>query len=178
MTGYDVFIILALLGSGAAGWFRGGLRELTALFSFMVAALIALVTLPWTAPIGRSLVNPDWAGSILAVGLTFLILYFGLRILASSLSKGFRGHALGVVDQALGLVIGLVRALVLIGAAHLTLMGVMTDNPPLWLTQARLFAVSEGSARTIQTVLPALGKGADAITPVVKSSVREGFSNQ
>ena len=34
--------MLALLASGAAGWFRGGMRELTALFSFMLAALLAL----------------------------------------------------------------------------------------------------------------------------------------
>jgi DNA repair protein RadA/Sms len=32
VTGYDVFVILVLLASGAAGWFRGGVRELTALF--------------------------------------------------------------------------------------------------------------------------------------------------
>ena len=38
--------------------------------------------------------------------------------------------------------------------------------------------VSEGAARAIQIVLPTLGKGADALTPVVGSSVREGFSDQ
>lgn len=178
MTGYDVFIILALLASGVAGWFRGGLRELTALFSFMLAGLIALITLPWTAPFGRSMVDPDWAGSVLAVGLTFLILYFGIRILASSISKGVRGNALGAVDQIFGLLLGLVRALCLIGGAHLTLMGIMEDNPPQWLTDAALLPVSESSAKGIQMVLPALGKGADALTPVVKTSVREGFSDQ
>ncbi len=178
MTGYDVFVILVLLASGAAGWFRGGVRELTALFSFFLAGLLALITLPWTAPFGRSLVDPDWAGSVLAVGLTFLILYFGLRFLGSAISKGARGNALGVFDQTFGLALGLVRALALIGAAHLTLMGVMTDNPPHWLTQAALAPVSAKAAETIQMVLPTLGKGADALTPVVGSSVREGFSDQ
>ena len=91
MTGYDVFVILVLLASGAAGWFRGGVRELTAFFSFFLAGLLALITLPWTAPFGRSLVDPDWAGSVLAVGLTFLILYFGLRFLGAAISKGARG---------------------------------------------------------------------------------------
>ncbi|MFC5389168.1 CvpA family protein [Brevundimonas bullata] len=178
MTGYDVFVILVLLASGAAGWFRGGVRELTALFSFFLAGLLALITLPWTAPFGRSLVDPDWAGSVLAVGLTFLILYFGLRFLGSALSKGARGNALGAFDQTFGLLLGLVRALALIGGAHLTIMGVMTDNPPRWLTQATLAPVSAKAAEIIQIVLPTLGKGADALTPVVGSSVREGFSDQ
>lgn len=178
MTGYDVFVILVLLASGAAGWFRGGVRELTALFSFFLAGLLALITLPWTAPFGRSLVDPDWAGSVLAAGLTFLILYFGLRFLGSAISKGARGNALGAFDQTFGLLLGLVRALALIGGAHLTIMGVMTDNPPRWLTQAALAPVSAKAAEIIQIVLPTLGKGADALTPVVGSSVREGFSDQ
>lgn len=178
MTGYDVFVILVLLASGAAGWFRGGVRELTALFSFFLAGLLALITLPWTAPFGRSLVDPDWAGSVLAVGLTFLILYFGLRFLGSAISKGARGNALGAFDQTFGLLLGLVRALALIGGAHLTIMGVMTDNSPRWLTQAALAPVSAKAAEIIQIVLPTLGKGADALTPVVGSSVREGFSDQ
>lgn len=178
MTGYDVFVILVLLASGAAGWFRGGVRELTAFFSFFLAGLLALITLPWTAPFGRSLVDPDWAGSVLAVGLTFLILYFGLRFLGAAISKGVRGHALGSLDQVFGLALGAVRALALIGAAHLTLMGVMTDNPPRWLTDAALAPLSAKAAEVIQIVLPTLGKGADALTPVVGSSVREGFSDQ
>ncbi|MNQ41322.1 Colicin V production protein [compost metagenome] len=178
MTGYDVFVILVLLASGAAGWFRGGVRELTALFSFLLAGLLALITLPWTAPFGRSLVDPDWAGSVLAVGLTFLILYFGLRFLGSAISKGARGNALGAFDQTFGLLLGLVRAMALIGGTHLTIMGVMTDNPPRWLTQATLAPVSAKAAEIIQIVLPTLGKGADALTPVVGSSVREGFSDQ
>ena len=32
-------------------------------------------------------------------------------------------------------------------------------------------------ARMIQIVLPSIGRGADAITPVVDSSVRRGFSD-
>jgi len=178
VTGYDVFVILVLLASGAAGWFRGGVRELTALFSFFLAGLLALITLPWTAPFGRSLVDPDWAGSVLAVGLTFLILYFGLRLLGSAISKGARGNALGALDQVFGLALGLVRALALVGAAHLTIMGVMSDDPPRWLSQAALAPVSAKAAEVIQMVLPTLGKGADALTPVVGSSVREGFSAQ
>lgn len=177
MTGYDVFVILALLASGAAGWFRGGVRELTALFSFALAALAALITLPWTAPVGRSLVDPDWAGSILAVGLVFVALYFSLRFIGGAVSRGARGHALGALDQTLGLAVGLVRALTLIGGVHLTIMGAMADNPPIWLKDAASAPLSQGAARAIQIALPSLGKGADALTPVVGSSVREGFSD-
>ena len=178
MTGFDVFVILALLFSCAAGWFRGGLRELTSLFSLGLAVLVALITLPWTAPFGRDLVNPDWAGSLLAVGVVFVVTYFGLRFVTNALSKGVRGNVLGTMDQIGGVVIGLVRALGIIGAVHLILMGIMADNPPRWFAEAKTLPVSIKAAETIQNVLPVLGKGADAITPVVKHSVQEGFSDQ
>ena len=178
MTGFDVFVILAILLSAAAGWFRGALRELTSLFSFMLAGLVALITLPWTAPLGRDLVDPDWAGSILSVGVVFVVLYFLIRWTAGALSKGVRGHALGAIDQTLGLALGGLRALALIGSVHLILMSVVGDNPPRWFAQARSLPLSMASASAIQSVLPAMAKGADALTPLVKKSVHEGFSDQ
>lgn len=178
MTGFDVFVILAILLSAAAGWFRGALRELTALFSFFLAGLISLLTLPWTAPFGRGLVEPDWAGSILAVGVVFVTLYFIIRWTTGALSKGLRGNALGTLDQIIGVALGVVRALALIGAVHLILMGVVGDNPPRWFVTAKTLPLSTLSAATIQITLPAVAKGADALTPVVQKSVTEGFSDQ
>ena len=106
------------------------------------------------------------------------MLYFGLRFLGSAISKGARGNALGAFDQVFGLALGLVRALALVGAAHLTIMGVMTDNPPRWLTNAALAPVSAKSAHGHPD------RAADARTrrrrpdAVVGSSVREGFSDR
>ena len=46
MTGFDVIAILVILASAAAGWVRGGTREIITLLSFVLAAFIALVALP------------------------------------------------------------------------------------------------------------------------------------
>lgn len=178
MTGFDVFVILVLLFSCAAGWFRGGMRELTAFFSLMIAVLVALITLPWTSRLGRHLVDPDWAGSILAVGVVLALTYFGLRFTTNALSNGLRGHVLGTFDQLCGLLLGALRALAIIGAVHLTIMGIIGDNPPRWFIDARTLPLTSKAAHGIQIALPVIGKGADTITPVVKNSVREGFSDQ
>ena len=50
MTGFDVIAILVILASAAAGWVRGGTREIITLLSFVLAAFLALVALPVTAP--------------------------------------------------------------------------------------------------------------------------------
>ena len=180
MTGYDAFAILIILASAAAGFVRGGVRELITLFSFILAAFVALIALPLTAPVGRSLIDPDWAGTIFAAILSFLLIYFGIRIFGSTLSKRAQAHPhLGGVDRFFGAFVGAGRALVLIGAVHLVIAAAMPgEKTPRWLTGAALSPLSEGSAKAIQVVLPTLGKGADALTPVVGSSVREGFSDQ
>ncbi|MBU2380820.1 MAG: CvpA family protein, partial [Alphaproteobacteria bacterium] len=61
MTGFDAFAIIVILASAAAGWVRGGTREIITLLSFVLAAFLALVALPLTAPLGRALIDPDWA---------------------------------------------------------------------------------------------------------------------
>jgi membrane protein required for colicin V production len=179
MTGFDAFAILVILASAGAGWIRGGTREIVSLLSFVLAAILALISLPMTSRLGRSLIDPDWAGSVFAAVLTFLILYFGIRILGSALSKGAKGHPmLGGVDRFVGLLVGIGRSLVLLGAIHLVVVSALPgERTPRWLAEATLHPVSEGAARMIQIVLPGIGRGADAITPVVDSSVRRGFSD-
>ncbi|HVL41849.1 MAG TPA: CvpA family protein, partial [Brevundimonas sp.] len=92
MTGFDVIAILVILASAAAGWVRGGTREIITLLSFVLAAFIALVALPLTAPLGRMLVDPDWIGTIAAAIVSFLAIYFGIRIFGSILSKRAQAH--------------------------------------------------------------------------------------
>ena len=180
MTGFDVIAILVILASAAAGWVRGGTREVITLLSFVLAAFIALVALPLTAPLGRALVDPDWAGTIAAAVASFLLIYFGIRIFGSILSKRAQAHPqLGGIDRIVGIFVGAARSLVLLGAIHLVIVAAMPgERTPRWLSEAALRPVTAGAARVIQIVLPGIGRGADALAPVVTSSVNEGFSGE
>ncbi|MGV9005958.1 MAG: CvpA family protein [Brevundimonas sp.] len=179
MTGFDALALLVILASAAAGWVRGATREIITLLSFVLAAFVALVALPFTSPIGRSMVDPDWAGTIAAAIGSFLLIYFGIRLFGSALSKRAQAHPqLGGVDRFFGVFVGAARSLVLLGAIHLVVVAAMPgEATPRWLTQAMLYPVSAGAARVIQIVLPGIGRGADALTPVINSSVRAGFSD-
>ena len=180
MTGFDLFAILVILASAAAGWVRGATREIITLLSFVLAAFIALVALPLTTPLGRALIDPDWMGAIAAAVVSFLAIYFGIRIFGSVLSKRAQAHPqLGGVDRIAGIFVGAARSLVLLGALHLVIVAAMPgERTPTWLTEAALRPVTAGAARAIQVVLPGIGRGADALTPVVTSSVNKGFSQQ
>ena len=179
MTGFDVIAILVILASAAAGWVRGGTREIITLLSFVLAAFLALVALPVTAPIGRGLIDPDWAGTIGAAIVSFLLVYFSVRIFGLALSKRAQAHPhLGGVDRFVGVFVGAGRALVLLGAIHLVVVAAMPgEKTPRWLTDASVKPLTEGAARAIQVVLPGVGRGADALAPVVSSSVSRGFKD-
>ena len=178
MTGYDLFAILVILVSAAAGWIRGGLRELVTLAAFAVAAILSLLALPLTGPVGRAMVDPDWAGSIAAAVVVFLIVYFGIRIGGAMMSRRLRDHKqLGGMDRVFGIGVGAARALVLLGAIHLVFHAATpAERVPGWFQDAAVFPLSHASARVIQIVLPTLGRGADRLSPVIGSSVRDGFS--
>lgn len=176
MTGYDVFALLVVLFSALAGWVRGGAREIITFFSFVLAALVALIGLPVTGPWFRSFVDPDWVGSLLAAVVSFLVVYFGIRLLGAWASHRLREtERLGGLDRMLGVVFGLLRAVVLLGVIHLVFHAATPpERVPGWFRDAAVFPVSATGARLIQTVLPGLGRGADALAPTVADSVRRG----
>ena len=134
MTGFDAFALLVILASAAAGWVRGGTREIITLLSFVLAAFVALVALPLTAPIGRAMINPDWAGSIAAAIASFLLVYFGIRIFGSALSKRAQAHPqLGSIHRFAGIFVGAARSLVLLGAIHLVIVAALPgEKTPRW----------------------------------------------
>ncbi|QBX38042.1 CvpA family protein [Brevundimonas sp. S30B] len=179
MTGYDLFVAIVLIASVAAGAVRGGVRELVSLLSAIVAAFVALIALPVTAPVMRGLIDPDWIGSVVAVIVGFFLVYFLLRLVGSALSKGAKAHgALGAIDRLFGVVIGATRGLLLIGAVHLTVAaGLPGDRSPRWLDEAFSYGLSVRAAHAIQWILPGLGRGVDAVTPLVDGSIRRGFSD-
>lgn len=180
MTGFDILALVVLLGSLVAGWIRGAVRELVSLLSLAIAVVLALLALPVTGPIGRGLIDPDWIGVVAAAIVSFLLLYLGIRLIGSTLSKGARERSgfLGGADRLFGLLIGAVRGLLVLGALHLVVVAALPgEKTPRWLTEALVQPVSAASARAIQLVLPGLARGADALSPVVESSVRQGFND-
>ncbi len=154
MNLFDLVAGLMLIGSAFLGFSRGAVLELVTLFAFTVAASLAVYLLPFTAPVARSTVHPVWAANAVAVGLSFLVAYIGLRLLGSNLSRRVRGHAtLGSLDRTVGLGFGLVRALVVLGVVYLVFAATPFAQPPI-LTQARLYPVARVAGTTLASLAP------------------------
>lgn len=128
----DYLIIATVVISGTVGLIRGLLREVIALITWIVAAFVAWHFAGSLEPhLGGLLAQPDvrpWVAR--------LILFLAVLLL---------GHAIGVVvghfvrltllqgvDRFLGLVFGLLRGVVIVGAAVIVCETVRLDGESWW----------------------------------------------
>ena len=92
MNLFDIVGGAVLIVSALLGFSRGAVMEVVALVAFTVAAALAVWLLPYTGPFAHATVHPAWASNAVAVGISFLIAYFAIRILGDRLSRAMRSH--------------------------------------------------------------------------------------
>ena len=128
----DIGILVVWLISILVGWFRGLLRELLSLVSWIVAGWVAY---QFRVPAGTLLEswidNPvlqqSLAGFALFVMTVLLLSVFGKVTTLAVEKVGMRG-----ADRSLGIVFGVVRGLVLVAGVVLLLRAASLDTQPWW----------------------------------------------
>jgi membrane protein required for colicin V production len=127
LTGWDWFVIGALVVSVAFGLVRGLVTTVFALAAWVVG-LIGTPIAGWYAMPYVYAGVPDWVIYVAA----FILLFVAVRLVGGLLARGLRGVGLGGLDRVLGGVIGVARAalVVLLAAVggHLTGM----SHEPSW----------------------------------------------
>ncbi|MBA4011584.1 MAG: colicin V production protein [Phenylobacterium sp.] len=177
MPWFDIIVLAVLLISAAVGFFSGATREMVRALSFVLAAVVAVFGLRWTAPIGRSLVDtPPWAGAVVAGLAAFIIVYATLRVTGGAMVRGVHStHVLGVLDRTVGLGFGLVRALVVLGALHLAFQAATPpDRVPRWMTGAAFYPLTGAAAKSLKAFAPKGLDMAGKLAPTIGDAVREG----
>lgn len=178
MTPFDIIAGLLLLISGAVGFMRGASRELTSALSFIFAAAIALFGLRISGPIFRDLMDPDWAATAAALLVVFVVSFIVLRLIGGRLTANLHESALGVLDRAVGLGFGLIRALVILGVFNLLFhMATPPDRVPAWVEKSVFYPLSTASARVLKVFAPKGGALAGKLAPAIEGAVREGSDN-
>ena len=157
MTALDVFVFLLLIGGGAVGFVRGFVHEVISLFAWAVgiAMLKLFHTQLWTG-IMNSFHTSSAAAAVLAFAILFVPSFLVVKIVARSLGKRTRGHAvLGPFDRVLGGGFGALKGL--LGATLFFLLAnLATDmvygpqaDRPHWMTKSRTYPLLNASGRAI-----------------------------
>jgi membrane protein required for colicin V production len=160
VTQFD-FIVLALLGvSAAIGFARGAVREVFALAALVVAAGLAVLGLPMFGPIARDIVRPEWLGTLVAIVLVFVVAFVALRLIGATLARRVQNtQMLGFLDRSLGLLIGLGRGLIVLGALFLMFNAATPEDlRPRWITGAQTWPLAANMGRLLDELAP---KGLD-----------------
>jgi len=176
LTLFDVLAGLLLFISALTAFMRGATRELTGMLAFVIAALVSILCLKFSAPIFRGMLSPDWAAVTAALLVVFVIVFLILKVVSSQITNRVQGAgALGTLDRVIGAGFGLFRAMVILGAFTLLIqMAGGEKGPPDWVKNATLYPLTAGAGKVLKTFAPEGFAAAGKIAPAVSDAVKKG----
>lgn len=180
MTQFD-FLVLGLLAiSAAVGFVRGAVREVFALAALVVAAALAIFGLPAFGPIFRGAVKPEWLGTIAALVVVFAVAFIALRLIGAGIARHVQStQMLGFLDRSLGLLIGLGRGLIVLGALYLMFNAATPEDlRPKWITGARTWPVAGNMGRLLESLAPQGLDVAGRLKPAFDRAVGDGSGDR
>ena len=158
MNWVDVAVLAVLALSALLALARGLVREVLGVGAWLGAALIASPygVFPLVQPWMRGQFSDPATADIVAFGGVFLVALIVLWLVAGALSGFVQRSALGGLDRTLGLVFGLARGVVILGAVYV-LAGIALP-PEQWpppVAQARAMPLLSQTAAWIANFIPA-----------------------
>ncbi|NCB50050.1 MAG: CvpA family protein [Alphaproteobacteria bacterium] len=114
----DLIVFAILFLSGVFAWYRGLVRELLGITSWIVAGIAALYGAPYVIPyVGNFFQNPSLV-SILSAGITALFVLIIFAFFNTFISKMLHKSALSGLDRILGFAFGLLRGTLLVSISY------------------------------------------------------------
>jgi membrane protein required for colicin V production len=156
VTILDMIVVGVVLISALLAALRGFTREVLAIGSWAVAAVVAYIFHPQAMPLvlqyvtqTKALILPIAAGGIFL--LTLLVAYF----LTAKISDMILDSRIGALDRTLGFVFGAARGLLLAVVGFLFFNWLVADKQqPPWVKDAKLKPLLESTGTTLLGLLP------------------------
>jgi membrane protein required for colicin V production len=151
MVTLDYIVLAVILSSAVVGAFRGFLREVFSVISWILAVWLAWKLAPALAPkFGGALQDPVygvWAARV----LIFLTVVIAGHYVGAVVNHFVRLSMFSGLDRLLGFLLGLVRGLVVVGIGIILAQAMRLDGEAWW-KQSRLV----GALEPVASVLRAL----------------------
>ena len=124
--------------------------------AFVGAAAAAVFGLKPASHVAARFLHPHWFAVVAAVAIVFGLVYLALRLVGASLARRIhKTDVLGALDRTVGLLFGLVRGLVVLGALFLMFTAATpADLQPRWLTGARTWPLASDMGRLLRALAP------------------------
>ncbi|MFN3522431.1 MAG: CvpA family protein [Phenylobacterium sp.] len=176
MTLFDIIALSLLAVSGIAGFVRGGAREMVTVLALIGAAIASVYALRFSGPLARQAIDPDWAATVSAVLVVFVVVYIVLRLVGGGLAEKIQAtEVLGFLDRTAGLGFGLLRALVVLGAFNLAFNAATPpERVPRWISGAALYPLTTAAAQVLKAFAPKGLDMADKLKPAIADAMNGG----
>jgi len=153
-SGFDIGV-LAVVFLGAlfglvTGFVRGGLF----VASWVGAGLVTIYGFEQTTPLAAQYIQPEWVADLVAGAALFIIALIVFHLISHMLSGWVRSGRLNALDRSLGLLAGLVSALLVICVGYLFMSNTLEDDTPDWIETARTRPAVERGALLVRDLLP------------------------
>lgn len=141
-TGLDYIYIAVLILSTVWATIRGGIYEMVATLSWVVAAFAARFVSPWLDKLLQSWfdLTQSSIGTLIA---SYFIVFFVILILVGffnqKLREAIQDSMLKVTDRTLGIIFGIIRGVVVMGVFYFGALWYYSDVPimPEWVSNSR-----------------------------------------
>ena len=180
VTQFDLIVAVLLLLSAAVGFARGATREIAALIALVGAAAFAMYGLPVFSPMVRHIVHPDWLAAVATLVLVFLVTYILLRLVGGALARRIQqSNFVGTLDRSIGLVIGLARGLIVLGALNLMFNAATPkDLQPHWIVGATTWPLAQNMGRVLTALAPQGLDVAERLKPAFDRAVGDALGDR
>ena len=154
----DIVIAIVLIISGFLAYFRGLVREVLSLATWIGSALAAYYAFPYAQPYARALIGVKGVADAAAGVVLFIVALLILTLLSHVISGRVKESALGAMDRGLGFLFGLARGALLICVAYIVAN---------WIWENEDLTALIGQPRT----MPYVQDGADLLRQVIPKNV-------
>jgi membrane protein required for colicin V production len=149
----DVILIVIMLISGFLAMVRGFTREILSVFSWAVAAVVALFLTPmYFGVLTPYIDNPTVAQIVFAAGV-FIITLIIVSLITFRISDKVLDSRVGALDRTLGFVFGLARGFLLVAIVFILFTALARDQPE-WVRDARSYPILQQTQVAIESLLP------------------------
>jgi membrane protein required for colicin V production len=154
-TFVDLLTVIVVIVSAIYAIYRGFVSETLSIFAWAAAAFASLYFGPWVAPLMRGMVETYWLADVLGYALVFIAVVIPVSFASHRFSQGVKNSPVGPLDQALGVVFGIVRGLAIVGLSYLVFTWfVPTHDQPDTVRNARLLPLIQSSAEVLLALVP------------------------
>ena len=151
MVTLDYIVLAVILSSAVVGAFRGFLKEVISVISWVLAIWLAWKLAPSLAPrFGGALQDPVY-GLWAARALIFLVVVIAGWVIGAVVNHLVRLSMFSGLDRLLGFLLGLLRGLVVVGIG-IILAQALRLNEEGWWKESRVVAVMQPVAGVLRAL--------------------------